>query len=75
MFSWVPGGPIPVADDYEEDDGSAVLDVGIGDDADLIHISAWDDGLGLDVHLLLDLDAARLFRDRVTQAITAIESR
>lgn len=75
MYTWVPGSPIPVVDDHEEDDGSTVLHVATSDDADFVHLSAWDDGLGLDVHLLLTLDAARMLGDRIKQAIVTIESR
>ncbi|TDD83066.1 hypothetical protein E1293_15450 [Actinomadura darangshiensis] len=80
MYDWNNvGDPIPALDGFAVDDreageDSTVVSVGTVIGRDMIQIAAWDDGVCLDVALLLDLPNARALRDRLTQAIQAIEA-
>ncbi|MFC5750774.1 hypothetical protein [Actinomadura rugatobispora] len=74
------GTPIPAldghaVDDQETCDDSTVVSVETDDERDMVQIDAWDDGLGLDVSLLLTLPHARTFLDHLSRAIQIIEER
>ncbi|WP_131741414.1 hypothetical protein [Actinomadura roseirufa] len=74
------GAPIPALDghalgDQDESEDSTVVGVATANERDMVAIEAWDDGLGLDVSLLLTLWHARMLRDRLSDAIQIIEDR
>jgi hypothetical protein len=81
MISWNDiGEPVPVLDGFEandhgESENTAVVSIGTTDAHDLIRLSAWDDGLGIDVDLLITLPNAKALRDRLSRAIQIVESR
>ncbi|RAY13655.1 hypothetical protein DPM19_18475 [Actinomadura craniellae] len=79
-YTSVAGDPIPArdgfaVDDQDESEDSTVVSLGTVDEHDLVQIAAWDDGMGLDVELLLTLPHARAVRDRLSEAIRIIEER
>ncbi|GAA1293282.1 hypothetical protein Psi02_43430 [Planotetraspora silvatica] len=81
MITWnTIGDPIPALDGFEandqgESENTAVMIVETTDAHNLIKLAAWDDGLGLDVDLLITLPNAKTLRDRLAQAIETIQAR
>jgi hypothetical protein len=81
MTTWNDiGDPVPALDGFEandqgESDNTAVMSVGTTDAHNMIRLSAWDDGLGIDVDLLIILQNAKTLRDRLTLAIEIVEAR
>jgi hypothetical protein len=80
MYDWSEiGDPLPCLDGFNldetgADESSAVMVVGTADEHDLVRLAAWDDGLGLDVYLLLTPSQTRELRDRLGEALQRIEA-
>ncbi|MEU4540270.1 hypothetical protein AB0G15_36065 [Streptosporangium sp. NPDC023825] len=81
MTTWNDiGDPVPALDDFEANDQgeseiTAVMSVGTTGAHNMIRLSAWDDGLGIDVDLLITPQNAKTLRDRLTLAIEIVEAR
>ncbi|MEU5876052.1 hypothetical protein [Spirillospora sp. NPDC047279] len=81
MYPYVDSGETPIpaldafaVDDLDESEDSTVVDVAIVPEPRMIQLAAWDDGLGLDVALLLTLPNARQLCDRLARTIQLAEA-